>query len=137
MKMKCLDCGADFNGELFYDELGFHGQCPECGSSSDHQDPCVPGRLFIKPEELWEYCQENFGRLQDRCMKVADTGDGDDDIALFITVNDFDDENAKDFLLSLEDCDTIIDSEQFATPEGAVESARLLILKMINLKEEQ
>ena len=33
--MNCLNCSYGFEGVPGYDELGWHGNCPECGSSFD------------------------------------------------------------------------------------------------------
>lgn len=35
MKIKCLNCGYEFDGTAEYDELGWHSSCPECESSFD------------------------------------------------------------------------------------------------------
>lgn len=35
MKIKCLNCGHEFEGSISNDELGWHGYCEECDSSFD------------------------------------------------------------------------------------------------------
>ena len=35
MKLKCLNCGHDFYGDVEYDYLGWHSSCPECLNSFD------------------------------------------------------------------------------------------------------
>lgn len=35
MKIKCWNCGNEFNGSFSNDELGWHGYCEECDSSFD------------------------------------------------------------------------------------------------------
>ena len=39
MKLKCLNCDYKFDGDISYDELGWHSMCPECGSSFDVDVP--------------------------------------------------------------------------------------------------
>lgn len=33
MKLKCLECGHKYDGNISYDELGWHSVCPVCKSS--------------------------------------------------------------------------------------------------------
>ena len=35
MRMICLNCGNEFDGKVYFDELGTHGNCPVCESSFD------------------------------------------------------------------------------------------------------
>ena len=35
MKVRCLNCGYEFDGEIFEDELGAFSNCPKCESSFD------------------------------------------------------------------------------------------------------
>lgn len=35
MKMCCLNCGHEFDGPVYEDELGTFGSCPECEASFD------------------------------------------------------------------------------------------------------
>lgn len=35
MKIKCWNCGHEFEGTVSYDELGWHSYCSECESSFD------------------------------------------------------------------------------------------------------
>lgn len=39
MKLKCLHCDNKYDGTISYDELGWHGLCPECGCSFDVDVP--------------------------------------------------------------------------------------------------
>ena len=39
MKLKCLNCGYEFDGTISYDELGWHSSCPECECSFDVDIP--------------------------------------------------------------------------------------------------
>ena len=39
MKLKCLHCENKFDGNISYDELGWHSVCPECGCSFDVDVP--------------------------------------------------------------------------------------------------
>lgn len=39
MKLKCLQCGHEFEGTISYDELGWHSSCPECDGSFDVDVP--------------------------------------------------------------------------------------------------
>lgn len=39
MKLKCLQCGHEFEGIVSKDELGWHGSCPKCGGSFDTELP--------------------------------------------------------------------------------------------------
>lgn len=35
MKLKCLNCGNEFEGSVSLDELGWHSYCEECDQSFD------------------------------------------------------------------------------------------------------
>lgn len=35
MKLQWLNCQQQFDGTVSYDELGWHGVCPECHASFD------------------------------------------------------------------------------------------------------
>jgi hypothetical protein len=35
MKVRCWNCGHEFNGGVSYDELGWHSYCSECNTSFD------------------------------------------------------------------------------------------------------
>ena len=35
MKIKCWNCGCEFDGTLSNDELGWHGYCQKCNSTFD------------------------------------------------------------------------------------------------------
>ena len=39
MKLKCLQCGHEFDGTIEYDELGWHSTCPKCDGSFDVDAP--------------------------------------------------------------------------------------------------
>lgn len=45
MKLKCLQCGHEFEGSISLDELGWHSSCPSCGGSFDVDLP--EGRFAI------------------------------------------------------------------------------------------
>lgn len=45
MKIKCLNCGREFEGSISYDELGWHSYCEECDSSFDVDVP--EGRIIM------------------------------------------------------------------------------------------
>lgn len=39
MKLQCLHCDHKYDGTIAYDELGWHGSCPECGATFDVDVP--------------------------------------------------------------------------------------------------
>lgn len=45
MKLQCLNCHYEFEGDISLDELGWHSVCPECGSSFDADVP--EGRIIM------------------------------------------------------------------------------------------
>lgn len=42
MKLKCLQCGHEFEGMISHDELGWHSTCPKCEGSFDVDAPEGP-----------------------------------------------------------------------------------------------
>jgi hypothetical protein len=40
-KLTCLQCGHEFHGNLYFDDLGWHSLCPECGGSFDTDAPVI------------------------------------------------------------------------------------------------
>ena len=45
MKLKCLNCGHEFDGSISKDELGWHSSCPKCEGSFDVDVPT--GRIVM------------------------------------------------------------------------------------------
>lgn len=45
MKLRCLQCGYEFEGSITKDYLGWHSSCPECNSSFDVDVPT--GRIVM------------------------------------------------------------------------------------------
>ena len=41
MKLTCLNCGHEFDGDVSHDSLGWHSSCPECGGSFDTDAPGI------------------------------------------------------------------------------------------------
>ena len=39
MKIKCLNCGHEFDGSISYDKLGWYSSCEKCGGSFDVDVP--------------------------------------------------------------------------------------------------
>ena len=39
MIIKCLQCDHEYDGSISKDDLGWHGNCPECESSFDVDVP--------------------------------------------------------------------------------------------------
>lgn len=66
MKLKCLHCENKFDGNISYDELGWHSVCPECGGSFDVDVP--DGKIvmaFTDPvdddeENCYKYFTDDF-----------------------------------------------------------------------------
>jgi len=82
-------------------------------------------KILVKPKDLWQFCQDNKEDLRERSFIVARTGDSVNDLVLNVTLNNFDNDEADDFVLTLEDGETIINSEQFSsTATGCVQNAK-------------
>lgn len=61
MKLKCLQCGHEFEGLISLDNLGWHSACPTCGGSFDVDVP--DGRIivaFTNPEYDTEEPYANY-----------------------------------------------------------------------------
>lgn len=64
MKLKCLQCGHEFEGSIAKDDLGWHSSCPECGGSFDVDVP--DGRFIIafaddsNPEDDYRNFTDSF-----------------------------------------------------------------------------
>ena len=56
MKLKCLNCGHEFDGSIGKDELGWHSSCPECECSFDVDVPT--GRIIMA--FAWDETDEYF-----------------------------------------------------------------------------
>lgn len=83
---------------------------------------------YIRPEDVWNYFLENKEDLRGNMHIVCKHPFDDDDTEwwLFVTLN-FDSDN---MLLSLEDCDTIIDSRVVDGPEGVTAAIKELLAKI-------
>ena len=61
MKLKCLNCGHEFEGCISLDALGWHSLCPECEGSFDVDVP--QGRIvmaFTDPDDDAEDAYASF-----------------------------------------------------------------------------
>lgn len=65
MKIKCWNCGHEFEGSISYDELGWHSYCEECKTSFDVDVPT--GKIvmaFTDPvdddENPYKYFTDDF-----------------------------------------------------------------------------
>lgn len=56
MKIKCWNCGHEFDGSVSYDELGWHSCCSECDTSFDVDTVwiCVYRDTVEKLEDDWQ-----------------------------------------------------------------------------------
>ena len=59
MKLKCLNCGHEFDGSISKDELGWHSGCPKCNGSFDVDVPT--GRIVMA--FAWDETDEYFTDL--------------------------------------------------------------------------
>lgn len=64
MKLTCLNCWHQFDGDVSLDELGWHSVCPKCGSSFDVDVPEEEAitNKGITVEELYIMCFEELKR---------------------------------------------------------------------------
>jgi hypothetical protein len=56
MKLRCLNCGHEFDGSISKDNLGWHSSCPECECSFDVDVPT--GRIIMA--FAWDETDEYF-----------------------------------------------------------------------------
>lgn len=77
MKLKCLNCGREFEGSVSYDDLGWHSLCSECGSSFDVDLP--KGKIVMAfvndedPEKDWEHFTDDWRGNDIRTYYAFDT----------------------------------------------------------------
>ena len=68
MKLKCLHCENKFDGNISYDELGWHSVCPECGCSFDVDVP--DGKiLMVFIGRNIDFGNIDFTKFEDNHMK--------------------------------------------------------------------
>ena len=67
MKMRCLNCGHEFDGPVYLDELGPHGSCPACEGSFDVdvEDNTPISRFYSKSKAAATEIVERFEDLLD------------------------------------------------------------------------
>lgn len=80
---------------------------------------------------------ENTQKLVDTMDKVATTGDGDNDLWLYVTRDFENEEDESVFMLSLESSECIMDSETVYSAESMEEHSQAFINRMEKTKEEQ
>lgn len=65
MKLKCLQCGHEFDGTIECDELGWHSACPECGGSFDVDAPDNFHAKYERPSWLSGISDDDLRRAED------------------------------------------------------------------------
>ena len=67
MKLKCLQCEHKFDGDIAYDELGWHSVCPECGGSFDVDVPDGKILMLFASRDT----EFDFRKFEDNHLKNA------------------------------------------------------------------
>ena len=71
MKIKCWNCGHEFEGSLSQDAFGWYSYCDECDSSFDVdiEEYVVPRGTMVRLED-GRICIITFHSLEDRIVKT-------------------------------------------------------------------